>query len=347
MLGDEQAAHFKTLTNSEIAFGVGRSIQVATLPTETWPALATLLAHPSTSSAITLDGEKYLAYVMPLGPITSSSQPMAIVLRSQTERLRFLNQLHTQLAGTAVLALLLATLISYAIARTVTRPLQTITSTMREMAASGDLTRRIPLPPDARWHDEDARLLATTFNGMTDSIGRFQHEASQRERLSSLGRLSTVVAHEIRNPLMIIKTALRSLRREEISQEQVRTATRDIDEEIARLNRIVTEVLDFARPIKFDLAPADLNALARDAVKAAGTADGRFAVRLDLDPDLPAVRDRQRTAAPGPGQYRRQRHAGGGGARPSAGRGANPAANGAGGRPGDRHGDGPGHRHRP
>ena len=47
---------------------------------------------------------------------------------------------------------------------------------------------------------------------MTDSIERFQREAAQRERLSSLGRLSTVVAHEIRNPLMIIKTALRSLK---------------------------------------------------------------------------------------------------------------------------------------
>ena len=65
---------------------------------------------------------------------------------------------------------------------------------------------------DGRWQDEDARLLATTFNSMTDSIERFQREATQRERLSSLGRLSTVIAHEIRNPLMIIKTALRTLR---------------------------------------------------------------------------------------------------------------------------------------
>ena len=110
---------------------------------------------------------------------------------------------------TAVVAVLAATLLSYAIARTVTRPLGAITATMREMAATGDLTRRIPLPAGARWEDEDARLLATTFNSMTDSIGRFQREAAQRERLSSLGRLSTVVAHEIRNPLMIIKTALR------------------------------------------------------------------------------------------------------------------------------------------
>ena len=56
-------------------------------------------------------------------------------------------------------------------------------------------------------------VLAHTFNAMTASLGRFQREAAQRERLSSLGRLSTVIAHEIRNPLMIIKTALRSLRR--------------------------------------------------------------------------------------------------------------------------------------
>ena len=161
-----------------------------------------------------LGGENYLAFANPLGPAGSQGQPISIVLRSQTEREVFLRQLHELLALTAVVAVLLATLLSYGIARTVTRPVEAVTSTMREMAASGDLTRRIPMPPDTRWQDEDARLLASTFNSMTDSIGRFQREAAQRERLSSLGRLSTVVAHEIRNPLMIIKTSLRTLRRE-------------------------------------------------------------------------------------------------------------------------------------
>ena len=100
---------------------------------------------------------------------------------------------------------------------------------------------------------------------MTDSIARFQREAAQRERLSSLGRLSTVVAHEIRNPLMIIKAALHALRGRHATPEDVRAAVADIDEEIARLNRIVSDVLDFARPIKFELATADLNALCEDA----------------------------------------------------------------------------------
>jgi signal transduction histidine kinase len=288
-LDRRQAIRFKEFTSSEIAFGINGEIKAATLPQHTWPALASLLSKPGEPTRITLDGEDFLASANPLGTSSGRGQPMRIVLRSQTERLRFLSQLHTLLGATAVLAVFLATLFSYAIARTVTRPLGAITSTMREMAASGDLSRRIPVR-DAPWQDEDARLLASTFNSMTDAIQRFQREATQRERLSSLGRLSTVVAHEIRNPLMIIKTSLRALRREGARPEQVQAAARDIDEEATRLNRIVTEVLDFARPIKFDLGPADLNALATDAVRAAEAAAGCTGIRLTLDPAIQPAR---------------------------------------------------------
>jgi len=284
-----QAQKFKQLTNSEIAFGVNGVIRVATLPEPTWPQLAPLLAKPGTSAQVTLNHEDYLAFATPLGPAGPQGQPIAIVLRSQTERLQFLRQLRTQLALTTFVAILAATLLSYAIARTVTRPIEAITSTMREMAASGDLSRRIPVAPEGRWQDEDARVLATTFNTMTDSMARFQREAAQRERLSSLGRLSTIVAHEIRNPLMIIKTSLRTLRREDAAPEQVRGAAKDIDEEITRLNRIVTEVLDFARPIRFDLDGADVNALGDDAVRAAAATAPDLPVRVYLDPSLPEV----------------------------------------------------------
>ena len=283
-----QARRFKQMTNSEIAFGDNGVIRVATLPESTWPQLAPLLQKRGTSARVTLEGQDYLAFATELGPAGPKGQPIAIVLTSQSERLLFLGQLRTQLALTAFVAILAATILSYAIARTVTRPVETITSTMREMAASGDLSRRIPVP-EGRWQDEDARVLATTFNTMTDSIARFQREGAQRERLSSLGRLSTVIAHEIRNPLMIIKTSLRSLRREDADPEQVRGAAKDIDEEITRLNRIVAEVLDFARPIRFDLDAADANALVEDAIRAAGATAPDVPVRIDLDPTLPPV----------------------------------------------------------
>jgi len=216
---------------------------------------------------------------------------MAIVLRSRTERMRTLSAIQTGLGIATVATLLLAAAVSYGVARTVTRPLARITDHMRQVAATGDLTRKLQLSDSRRWHDEDTRLLAATFNTLTDSIARFQREAAQHERLSSLGRMSTIVAHEIRNPLMIIKGALRQMTRDGSSVADIRDAATDIDGEIERLNRVVNEVLDFARPIRFDRAPTDLNALCRDAVcaVAAASTESGPAVATELDPAVPVL----------------------------------------------------------
>jgi signal transduction histidine kinase len=199
-----------------------------------------------------------------------------------------LRTIRTELAVTAAVAVLLATLLSFAVAQTITRPLRTITDTMKDVAATGDLTRTIEITASGRWEDADARLLATTFNTLTRSIARFQRETSQRERLLSLGRLSTVIAHEVRNPLMIIKAALHTLRRPGVSDAAAREAVNDVDGEVARLNRIVNEVLDFARPVSFELAPTDVNALCRDSAAAAQARPG-VDVHLDLDPTAPII----------------------------------------------------------
>jgi signal transduction histidine kinase len=187
-----------------------------------------------------------------------------------------------------VLAVLLATLLSFAVARTITRPLAAITDVMRDVAATGDLTQKIALRHGNRWDDEDARVLATTFNTLTDSIARFQRDVSQKERLTSLGQLSTVIAHEVRNPLMIIKASLHTLRRPNLEADAMREAVTDIAEEAARLNRLVDEVLDFARPIRFEMAPVDLNALCRESATAALASGPGPNVKTDLDPALAA-----------------------------------------------------------
>jgi signal transduction histidine kinase len=233
---------------------------------------------------------------LPAGTSPHSAEPSALVLRSRAGQLRSLQTIRTTLLATGALAVLLATILSYAVARSVTRPLGTITAAMREMSATGDLTRQIALRGPAWWQDEDALLLASTFNTLIDSIARFQRETAQRERLLSLGRLSTVVAHEVRNPLMIIKAALRSLGPDTPAVE-LRDAAADIDEQVDRLNRIVHDVLDFARPLRFDLASADVGEICRAAAAAvsAGEASGAMiAVQAD---HLPVVTDAERLRA--------------------------------------------------
>ena len=88
---------------------------------------------------------------------------------------------------------------------------------------------------------------------------------------------------------MIIRASLRTLRRDELSPDERRDAVADIDEETARLNRIVSEVLDFARPLRFELADASLNDICRRSA-AAATTDGHAGdVVLDLDPAEPRI----------------------------------------------------------
>ena len=140
---------------------------------------------------------------------------------------------------------------------------------------------------------------ASAFNTLTDSIARFQREAAHKDRLTSLGRLSTVIAHEIRNPLMIIRASLASLWSEQVTPTERREALADIDEETRRLNRIVTEVLDFSKPIRFELGETQVNDVCRASSAAAWAGSSVPPVELDLDPRIPPVMtdaERLRTA---------------------------------------------------
>lgn len=287
LLDDRRAAQFKALAGADIAFAMGGAVRSSTFGPDASPALASLLSAADATHVV-IGNDEYVAMTQPLGAGDNAADPVAIILRSQSERLRTLGAIQAALGGIALGAMLLAIVVSYGVARTISRPLATITDHMRQIAATGDLTRKIPTKRHDRWDDDDAHMLATTFNLLTESIVRFQREAGQRERLSSLGRLSTVIAHEVRNPLMIIKGALRMLARDGATAADVRDAAKDIDEEIDRLNRLVNDVLDVARPIRFDPAPTDINRVCGDAASAVSAGAGR-SVSLELDPNLPAL----------------------------------------------------------
>ena len=286
LLDRTRALELQRLTDSQIAFAFDGRIVASSLSATD----VTSVAREASGAGIwevTAADNQYVGLSRRLGA-GPASHATAILLQSRTERLRFLSRIHSALGLTALLAVLGAVLLSYLVARTVTRPLATITDSMREMAATGDLTRKTVLPA-GNWEDEDARLLANTFNTLTDSIATFEREVAQRERLSALGRMSTVIAHEIRNPLMIIKASLRPLRAETPRAEDVQEAAADIAGEVDRLNRIVTEVLDFARPIRFELSPVSLEDVCRQAATAAAVGEIHPQIRVETAPGLPMV----------------------------------------------------------
>jgi len=106
--------------------------------------------------------------------------------------------------------------------------------------------------------------LIYSFQNLTD-IRRMQQAVQRAARLAAMGQLAATMAHEIRNPLASISGSVELLR-EIASTEEDRRLVDIVLREVDRLNRLVTEVLEFARPreaerVRLDLAQAIVEAL--------------------------------------------------------------------------------------
>ena len=88
-----------------------------------------------------------------------------------------------------------------------------------------------------------------------------EEQLRQNEKLSALGLLAAEVAHEIRNPLTVLKMLYHSLDLKFPDGDPRAKDARIIDEKIEQLNRIVEQILDFARTTEPQLAPVNLNQL--------------------------------------------------------------------------------------
>jgi signal transduction histidine kinase len=136
---------------------------------------------------------------------------------------------------------------------------------------------------------ENSRL----FEDLTRSyaeLGRTQKQLVHRERLAALGELSAVVAHEVRNPLGVIFNSLGSLHNLLRPEGDARLLLEVIQEEADRLNRIVGDLLDFARPAEPAIRAEPLDRLLEDALVAAlAHVEGAVEVHREYEPDLPPV----------------------------------------------------------
>ena len=95
-----------------------------------------------------------------------------------------------------------------------------------------------------------------------------------------------MIAHEVRNPLAILKNAVSGLRREDLGEDNRKTLLGILDEETDRLNRLVRDLLAYARPITPQAAPVSLHVLVEKAVGSAQNAIARaqpIDVQLDVD----------------------------------------------------------------
>ncbi|MFO0629983.1 MAG: ATP-binding protein [Polyangiales bacterium] len=112
---------------------------------------------------------------------------------------------------------------------------------------------------------------ARALDESLDALRRTREALVQRERLAALGEMSAMVAHEVRNPLAVMFNALATVRRGPLEEQQAMLLG-VLDEEARRLDRLVTALLDYARPRTAEHRPTDLASLVNSAADAARTA---------------------------------------------------------------------------
>lgn len=121
--------------------------------------------------------------------------------------------------------------------------------------------------PEAFASDEIAVILtlADHFATVVEN-SKLYDKMRERDRLAALGEMSAGLAHEIRNPLGAIKGAAQCLDPKELPTEE-REFIEVIVEEVNRLNGVVTAFLDYARPLKQNFGPTDLNEVAQRTLR--------------------------------------------------------------------------------
>lgn len=171
------------------------------------------------------------------------------------------------IAIAVAIALVVAFIASWRVAGRALKPLRTILTTVDEIGASGDLSRRLP---PVRQKDELGRLTAS-FNALLERV-----EASQTGLANALANEQRLVAdasHELRTPLTSIRAnADFLLTRPEAAAGDREAALRDIAQESEEMSRLVHDLLTLARADAGQhvaLEPLDLGALVQDSVRLA------------------------------------------------------------------------------
>lgn len=178
-------------------------------------------------------------------------------------------QRHAVLLIAVVGALVICVTLIVTLALVVRRPMLELQRVIQRVS-DGDLHAVV----DFSRRKDDMGDLGRNFNAMVRQLRENREEIerlhrtqmSRAEHLATLGEVATGLAHEIRNPLAGIAGVMDIVGRDLPATSPALEVLKDVREEVLRINRIVTDLLETARPKPPNFQDADLNATVDHAI---------------------------------------------------------------------------------
>jgi signal transduction histidine kinase len=131
-----------------------------------------------------------------------------------------------------------------------------------------------------RGHTGNLLGALVAFNDMT-VLKKMEEQIRRTDRLSSIGTLSAGMAHEIKNPLVTIKTFTQLLPQQHSDADFRHTFFDLVGQEVKRIDTIVNQLLNFARPAKASLKPVSLHEIIENSLKLAEQQLAQHAITLE------------------------------------------------------------------
>ncbi len=156
-----------------------------------------------------------------------------------------------------------ASLLAVVITQNLVRPLNSLVQSVKRVY-EGNLPNRVAVPKT-----EELALLATEFNSMIDNLESVQKRLQDAERLATMSKFASVVAHEIRNPFNSIVINMQILKRgmaRKESGEKLEQFMEIIDSEIRRIDGLIKNYLSLAKPPDYNPEPTDINVLVDELI---------------------------------------------------------------------------------
>lgn len=227
---------------SDFTFVSGSHVVASTLAGGVSSALLTEASHYSERPGRITDGRtKYMALATPLMDVRGRPIGSLSIFRSFATADQRLESLRWNILFTWVAAVLAGLALTYLLARRILAPVKQL-DRAAEAIARGDYDIRLPVES----RDELGRL-TETFNNMCSSIQSARQELIQKERIATIGRLSTSIVHDLRNPLAAIYGGAEMLVDSDLPPAQVSRLAQNIYRASRRIQELLQDLVNVSR----------------------------------------------------------------------------------------------------
>jgi len=273
---------------AEVVFAVDGSVVAGTLPDALRQELVStqgeLLRHPLSSREMRLGRERYLASSVQLQTLNSGGSIQLVVFKSFAEEQQILAHLNRLVAALGILAALFGVGLAAFIARTVTRPLESLLAGTRALSR-GDFTHQV-----REGGAEEVRELTRAFDRMRERLQRTQQELLAAERMATIGQMASSVSHDLRHYLSAIYANAEFLANPQIPAAEREEMLADVRAGVQGMTDMLDSLLVFSRTgMVLQLRPEYLAALVEQAVAAIRSHPDARGVDLKVQPVLPLL----------------------------------------------------------